>query len=138
MSEGPFPAKLPDLVGKDQATAQQLITAAGLTVGGVTPQFDETVPAGVVMSWKAAGQTLAPGTEVTKGTTIDLVVSQGPQPRTIPKLIGQPPEVAIAQLQQLGLVPEPPRRPVQRHRPGRCRHDRRPARRQAGRPAARA
>lgn len=105
VSEGPFPAKLPDLVGKDQAAAQQLITSAGLTPGSVTPQFDETVPAGIVMSWTAGGQAFPPGTEVTKGTTVDLVISGGPQPRTVPKLIGQPPDAAIAALQQLGLVP---------------------------------
>ena len=38
-----------------------------------------------------AARRCTPGTEVTKGTPIDLVVSQGPQPRTIsPKLVGQP------------------------------------------------
>jgi serine/threonine-protein kinase len=104
VSDGPFPSKLPDLVGKDQATATTLLTEAGLTPGTVTNQFDETVPAGVVLSWSVGGQAFTPGTEVTKGTTVDLVVSGGPQPRVVPQLIGLPFDQATAQLQQMGLV----------------------------------
>ena len=104
VSEGPFPSKLPDLVGEDQATATTMLTDAGLTLGTVGNQFDETAPAGAVLAWTVGGQSFAPGTEVTKGTTVDLVVSGGPQPRVLPALIGQTFEQATAQLQQLGLV----------------------------------
>ncbi len=104
VSEGPFPSKLPDLVGEDQATATTMLTDAGLTPGTVGTQFDETAPAGAVLAWTVGGQSFAPGTEVTKGTTVDLVVSGGPQPRVLPALIGQTFEQATAQLQQLGLV----------------------------------
>jgi beta-lactam-binding protein with PASTA domain/tRNA A-37 threonylcarbamoyl transferase component Bud32 len=104
VSEGPFPSKLPDLVGKDQAAATTMLTDAGLTLGTVGNQFDETAPAGTVLAWTVGGQSFTPGTEVTKGTTVDLVVSGGPQPRVLPALIGQSLEQATAQLQQLGLV----------------------------------
>jgi beta-lactam-binding protein with PASTA domain len=104
VSEGPFPSKLPDLVGKDQAASTTVLTDAGLTLGTVGNQFDETAPAGTVLAWTVGGQSFTPGTEVTKGTTVDLVVSGGPQPRVLPALIGQSLEQATAQLQQLGLV----------------------------------
>jgi serine/threonine-protein kinase len=105
VSDGPFPSKLPDLVGKAQAQAQQALTSAGLTVSSVTPQFSETVAPGVVLGWTVGGRTFTPGTEVPKGTAVDLVVSRGPQPRTMPNLIGVPYAQAEAQLKQLGLAP---------------------------------
>jgi serine/threonine-protein kinase len=105
VSEGPFPAKLPGIVGKTQAAAKQLLTEADLVVGTATPQFDETAPAEAVLSWTVNGQAFTPGTEVPKGTVVDLVISAGPQPRKVPKLVGVPYDQAVAQLQQLGLVP---------------------------------
>ena len=63
---------VPDLVGLTQSAAEAVIVAAGLSVGTVTTQNSNTVPAGSVIS-----HTPAAGTEAIPGTEVDLVVSEG-------------------------------------------------------------
>jgi beta-lactam-binding protein with PASTA domain len=64
---------VPDVVGQTQAAAEAAITAVdSLTVGTVTEQSSETVPAGNVISQNPTG-----GTEVNTGSSVDLVVSIG-------------------------------------------------------------
>ena len=53
-----------------------------LTVGTITQQYSDTIPAGVVISQNPVG-----GTMVSTGSTIDLVVSLGP-PVTVPDVTG--------------------------------------------------
>ena len=75
--EKPFP--MPDLVGKDQSMATSIITTSNLTLGQVRPEFDDTVEEGKVVS-----QYPLKDTPVTEGTTVNLVVSKGPDPATLP------------------------------------------------------
>ncbi len=75
--EKPFP--MPDLVGKDQSMATSIITTSNLTLGQVQPEFDDTVEEGKVVS-----QYPLKDTPVTEGTTVNLVVSKGPDPATLP------------------------------------------------------
>ena len=63
---------IPDVVGLTQSAAEVAIVAAGLSVGTITTQSSKTVPAGSVIS-----QAPEAGTEVTPGTEVDLVVSEG-------------------------------------------------------------
>ncbi len=74
LSKGPEPvsATVPDLAGKVQSAAEAAITAAGLTVGGVTEDFSNEVPKGQVMS-----QTPAAGTAAAPGSAVSFVVSKG-------------------------------------------------------------
>jgi len=101
VSLGPPPVTVPvDLANKtlDAATAQ--LTAAGLTVGPLTHQFDEKVPLNSVIS-------VAPGVgaEAPKGSGVPLVVSDGPQPRVVPPgLVGLTQDAATAKLKALGLT----------------------------------
>jgi serine/threonine-protein kinase len=89
-----------DLVGKTLAQATAELEAAGLKLGVATDAFDETVPKGSVI--KLADSTPP---EVEKGKTVDLVVSQGPEPRTVPDIpAGTPYEQAAKQLSDLQLV----------------------------------
>jgi serine/threonine-protein kinase len=82
VSLGPTLVPLPpDLVGKPIAQAAAELQAAGLSLGEVTPAFDEGVAADVVL---ALGPDLLP--QMPKGSAIPLVVSAGPAPRTIPSL----------------------------------------------------
>jgi serine/threonine-protein kinase len=70
-----------NLVGLSMADALTTLQAAGLVLGEVTPQFDEEVPADHVLA--------VPGdlpAQLPKGDPVALVVSQGPQPRTVPTL----------------------------------------------------
>lgn len=66
---------VPDVVGLTQAAAESAVTGVGLTVGTVTEQYSDTVPAGQVIS-----QNPASGTRVAPGTAVGLVVSLGSQP----------------------------------------------------------
>jgi len=63
---------VPDMVGQTQSAAEAEILAAGLSVGTVSTQSSNTVPAGSVIS-----QNPAAGAEVSPGTAVDLVVSAG-------------------------------------------------------------
>jgi serine/threonine-protein kinase len=69
------------------------------------PAFDETVPAGTVISWMVPEQPgLKAGDTVIPGTAVAVVVSAGPQPRVVPNLTGMSVEDATAALAAQGLV----------------------------------
>jgi beta-lactam-binding protein with PASTA domain len=84
VSKGPQPVTVPSVIGKTQAAASTLITNAALTVGAITLQVSETVPAGSVIS-----QSPAPGTIVGMGSAVTLTVSSGPPPVPVPDVVGQ-------------------------------------------------
>lgn len=100
VSLGPPPVPVPtDLVGKTVDQATVALAAAGLKMGTLIDAFDENVAKGIVLS-------LAEGTgaEAPKGSAVNLVVSVGPKPRTVPAdLVGTPVDAATAQLTALGL-----------------------------------
>jgi serine/threonine-protein kinase len=100
VSLGPPLVPLPtDLVGLPLPEAQARLEAAELTLGEVTPQYDETVPADVVMQLGAELDA-----ELPKGTEVPLIVSAGPEPRTIPAgLVGTTADAATDELRALGL-----------------------------------
>jgi beta-lactam-binding protein with PASTA domain/lysophospholipase L1-like esterase len=81
VSLGPLLA--PDVVGLTQANAEATIVLANLVVGAVTSQSDTVVPAGDVISQNPVG-----GTSMTIGSAVDLVVSLGPAPTTVPDVVG--------------------------------------------------
>jgi serine/threonine-protein kinase len=65
-------ATVPNVVGDSQQAATQAIDAAGLSVGTVTDQPSATVPQGDVISTSPSA-----GTQVTAGSSVNLVVSNG-------------------------------------------------------------
>ena len=73
ISSGPSLIVVPDVVGDMQATAEQAIAGAGLTVGSVTFTGSNSVPAGEVLS-----QSPAAGTQASAGTAVNLTISSGP------------------------------------------------------------
>lgn len=99
VSKGPERYSAPKLTGSTEAQARAAITKAGLIVGAVTQAYDETVPAGSVVS-----SSQAPGTPLRKGTKVDLVVSKGKQPIPVPDLTGKPQAEAEAALSSAGLT----------------------------------
>jgi len=105
VSTGPAPRPLPELVGLtlDQATAA--LQKLDLVLQQGHPAFDETVPAGTVVSWMVPDQPgLKAGATVTPKTTVQVVLSAGPEPRVVPDLTNMTVEQATATLQPLGLV----------------------------------
>ena len=104
VSDGPEPVPVPSLVDVDESTARSTIEEAELTVGSVTHEFSETIAAGLVTGWSVDG-TEKP-TETPKGSSVDIRISDGPEPRTIPELKGAPKDDAKAELEKAGLVVE--------------------------------
>ncbi len=72
VSRGPQPVGVPNVAGMTRGDAEAAIAAAGLTVGVVSEQFSDAVPAGVVMA-----QTPPAGSQALPGTVVSFVVSKG-------------------------------------------------------------
>jgi serine/threonine-protein kinase len=90
-----------DLAGKTLDEATAALTQAGFTLGTQTPQHDETIPAGSIISLDPATPPQLP-----KGEAVNVVVSDGPAPRVVPAI---PPtstfEQAAAAVKAVQLVP---------------------------------
>ncbi|HSO95170.1 MAG TPA: Stk1 family PASTA domain-containing Ser/Thr kinase [Acidimicrobiia bacterium] len=83
---------VPDVRGQDQVQASTVLQTAGFQVT-IVPQANNTVPSGKVIN------TLPPpGTMANKGDTIQVVVSTGPTTITVPNVVGQLRQNAIAAL----------------------------------------
>ncbi len=84
VSAGPAPRKVPaGLVGEDAEAARAALEAVQLGVA-VKEAFSDSVPAGQVISMSQQ-----PGAELPRGTTVELTVSKGPQPRPVPDVSGR-------------------------------------------------
>ena len=90
---------VPNVVGKTQAAAITALTAAGLTVGVITQEYNATIPSGQVLS-----QTPAAGVSAASGSPVGLKVSKGPQPVTVPNVVGQTQTDAATAITGVGLV----------------------------------
>jgi serine/threonine-protein kinase len=87
----------PSLVGLTQTKATDAVSATGLSLKIVTRTADD--PADIVIA-----QDPAPGTFVSDGGTVTLVVSRGPPPVAIPDVSTQSPADAQATLEAQGFV----------------------------------
>jgi beta-lactam-binding protein with PASTA domain len=104
VAEGPTLSVLTDVTGLTLDEARAQVEALQLVVV-TTDIHDEEVPPGSVVSWVVSDQpTLQVGDSLVKGAVVNLNVSIGPAPRTIPDLAGATPEAATEALGQLGLV----------------------------------
>ena len=97
VSKGPVPVPVPDLAGVTRPAAIEAVTKAGLVVGSVNEKASEEAAEGVVLDWSPKGG-MAP-----TGSAVDLVVSSGPAPRTVPDLGGRSFDAASTALSSLGL-----------------------------------
>ena len=75
VSAGIQSVQVPDVLGKTQQDANNALAGAGLTVGNITTEYSDNVKAGCVIS-----QGIAQGKTVDSGTSVDLVISDGPKP----------------------------------------------------------
>ncbi len=99
----PFVA-VPDLSEHSVEEAEATLAEVGLTLGDVSEANDEKTEAGLVLDWSSGGE--ARPAEVRKGSEVDVVVSAGPAPRTVPNLAGKTAEQARAELERIGLRAE--------------------------------
>jgi len=92
---------VPSVTNTTRQNAEVALKNAGLSVGSVTEAFSDTVASGNVISQSVAG-----GSSVEEGVTVDLVISKGPEKVTMPNLWGNPKDRAIEKLHALGLSVE--------------------------------
>ncbi len=100
VSRGPVLFPIPQVAGGTLDAAKTALADGNLAVGSVTEQYDEKVPAGVVLS-----QDPAAGKEFRGNTAVNLLVSLGPKPIPVPAVTGMTQADAAAALQAVGLVP---------------------------------
>lgn len=104
VSLGPTLRELPEATGLPASEVQTLLVQRGL-VATLVDAYDEEVPAGSVVSWSVPGDpTLVAGAMVEPETVVELVVSLGPAPRTVPDVVGRPVGEARAAIEDLQLV----------------------------------
>lgn len=75
---------VPWVVGLTEPAAVERLESRQFVVVAREPRFDEVVPAGVVMDASIDGTAIQVGRLTEPGTAFELVVSDGPVPRTIP------------------------------------------------------
>ncbi|WNM57295.1 PASTA domain-containing protein [Candidatus Nitrospira allomarina] len=98
VSTGPAPVTVPNVVGSTQAAAEAAVTKPGLKVGTITNSSHASVAAGRVIS-----QTPGAGASVAAGSAVNLVVSTGPAPVTVPNVVGSTQAAAEAAVTKAGL-----------------------------------
>jgi len=98
ISKGLGDGSVPDLTGKMKDELSDYLEAAGFKLGAVTTKASDE-PEGTVLS-----QNPKAGSEVEKGTAIDVVVSDGSKAKaTVPYLVGKSLSAAQSELAEAGL-----------------------------------
>jgi eukaryotic-like serine/threonine-protein kinase len=87
---------MPNVVGQESQTAQQLLQGAGFQVS-VQSEPSDTVPSGRVTRTDPAANT-----QVKRGSSVNMFVSTGPQLVDLPNVVGQMQNQATQTLQQAG------------------------------------
>ena len=102
----PLVAVPPDVIGKATAEGRELLIQAGFNVAEPQVVFDETAPKGTVMRIVDDANKPA-ASEAPKGSTLKLVVSNGPDQRTVPAgLENQGKDAVVNVLKALRLNPQ--------------------------------
>ena len=86
VSKGAEKKTVPNVIGKSLDEAQSAISSAGLVVGTVSEEYNDSYGEGKVIS-----QSEESGKKVSSGTNIGLVVSKGKKPeekKTVPSVVG--------------------------------------------------
>jgi serine/threonine-protein kinase len=99
VSGGPAPRTIPDFVNHPFDEANASLTGAQLVVQQLDPKYNDSIPAGNIVSLNPPS-----GTQVPRGSTVQIVVSKGPDTVPVPDLKGQTLDQAKASLQAIGLT----------------------------------
>ncbi len=99
VSLGPAPVPVPDVAGRPEAEAVELLEAAGLAaaVSG-NQEYSRTVPAGSVLRQEPVG------VEVQRGTTVALTLSRGPRIVRVPNVFSLSEDRAVDALEAAGFT----------------------------------
>ncbi len=89
---------VPDVVGQDASVAQQELENAGFTVKR-KEEYSDSVESGTVIKTDPIAES-----SKAKGSSVTIVVSKGPQPTTVPDVVGKSQEVASQELKTAGFL----------------------------------
>lgn len=98
ISESSTKVKAPDLYGRNIKTLTGVMREKGLTLNVTEYKNDDSMPAGRILT-----QETKPNTKISKGSTIDVVVSAGPQQSVVPNVLYMSEAEAIQSLTDHGL-----------------------------------
>jgi serine/threonine-protein kinase len=98
-SSGPSKVAVPDVTGYDAAMAQQILTAAGLTVGRTDSVQAPNVPPGLVVITRPPAASVA-----NPGTGIVLVINRGAPTIAVPDVVGMSLSDARDRIEGAGLA----------------------------------
>ena len=98
VSSGPAARRVPNLIGSTRGQAETQLSERGLVIN-VAEDYSETVPEGDIISTNPAADT-----EVARGTTVTVVISQGLPFVTVPEVVGLPAAEAADILEAAGFV----------------------------------
>jgi len=101
LTAAPGQARVPDVVGMSVEDGRRVMESAGLRMEVIGQANHPSVPAFFIIE-----QRTRVGMPVAEGTTVGVVISQGPQLIEVPTLIGRSLGEAEAELQARALVPD--------------------------------
>ncbi|MEV6284810.1 Stk1 family PASTA domain-containing Ser/Thr kinase [Kribbella sp. NPDC051770] len=99
VSKGPERYRVPQLKGLDEDAAKRALDSIKLVTGKITTDYNETVPAGRVITFLPKFDTV-----MKPGNTVNLWVSLGRRPITVPDTTGKPIADASRTLRKAGFV----------------------------------
>ncbi|MBU4174915.1 MAG: Stk1 family PASTA domain-containing Ser/Thr kinase [Actinobacteria bacterium] len=88
---------VPNLSGISQSEAEAALKSVGLELQGVSQQYSQGAEKGIVIS-----QSPSADTQVSKGSSVSIVVSKGPELVTVPEVVGLDQSNATQRLESAG------------------------------------
>jgi serine/threonine-protein kinase len=101
VSRGQQHVPVPDVTGKSQEEATTILSDKGFTVSPVQHYSSSVASGNVIRTRPGAGH------KPVKGTSITLIVSQGPRLYDVPDVTGEDISQAIKDIRNAGFVPDP-------------------------------
>ena len=98
VSKGPERFTVPQVAGMTVDDATAALSDDSLVVGTTTQAYNASIPTGAVVTSNPA-----PGTKLKRGQAVNLVVSKGPAPVPVPKVVGKSQAQATSVLTNAGL-----------------------------------
>ena len=89
---------IPSIAGLSQSEAKSTLSQLGINLAVGSKAFSEDIPAGKIISSNPGG-----GGHLSKGGTVSIIVSKGPERIAVPVIAGMTPEAASAALIAAGL-----------------------------------
>lgn len=98
VSKGELPLKVPNLIGKSEIEAGQILGELNLRIGEVAYEYSDKMPSDAILK-----QSPAPGTRILRGGAVNITISKGIEVISVPDVEGLSLEKAKEILSKAGL-----------------------------------